>query len=158
MKYSPPCRTAAGRILLLIAFTAAFTCFCFGFGPQTPKAVALNCAGIVIAGTGTLVAIRGFFTRYTYFAEESDTPGEYDLVVVAALGKKERTVCRVSIRDAKILEDAGRGRRTYGYYPFFCEEKTYYIDPPEACGAYFVKIAADRTFLDYLIFCGAEKE
>ena len=158
MKYSPQCRTAAGRLLLLAAYAAAFACFCFGFGPQTPKAVALNCAGIVIAGTGTLVAIRGFFTRYTYFAEESDAPGGYDLVVTAAIGKKERVVCRVSIRDMKITGSAGRGRRVYAYHPFFCGKKICYLDPPEAMGAYLVKVAASDEFIDFLILCGAEKE
>ena len=158
MKYSPQSGTAAGRILLLVAYAAAFACFCFGFGPQTPLNVALNCVGIAAAGTGTLVAIRGFFTRYTYFAEESDAPGGYDLVVTAALGKKERTVCRVSIRGMKITGEAVRGRRVYAYHPFLCGEKTYYLDPPEAIGAYLVKIAANDEFIDFLTLCGAEKE
>ena len=155
-RFTPPRRLREGRLALFCAFAAAFVCFCFGFGARTPGGVALNCLGITVAGTAILLCARGFFTEYTYVAEESDVPGEYDFTVIASLGKRSRTVCRVSLRGCAVSKTRARGKKIYGYYPFFCGLDRYYLDSPEAAGEYLIAIAADAAFVSTLEAAGAE--
>ncbi len=156
-RFSPGRNLTAGRLILLLFLSAALICFCFGWGPQTPGRVALNCLGIILAGTGVLTVTRGFFTEFTYIIEESDgARGGYQLTVETAIGKRSGVPCRISL-DGAVIGPEHVPVKKYRYYPLCRGLRKTVIVPPESRGEYAVVIAADESFRQALIACGADE-
>ena len=158
VRFSPGRNLAAGRLILLVFLSAALICLCFGWGPQTPGRVALNCLGIILAGTGVLAVTRGFFTEFTYVIEEADgARGGYQLTVETAIGKRSGVPCRISL-DGAVIGAEPVPLKKYRYYPLCSGLKKTVIVPPESRGEYAVVIAADGEFRRALIAFGAEEK
>ena len=157
-RFSPGRNLTAGRLILLFFLSAALICFCFGWGPQTPLRVALNCLGIILAGTGVLVVTKGFFTEFTYIIEEADGGhGGYQLTIETAIGKRSGIPCRISL-DGAVIGPEPVPLKKYRYYPLCRGLRKTVIVPPESCGEYAVVIAADDSFIRALVSFGAEEE
>lgn len=155
-EYTPPQnkKAALGAALACILTGSAL---CLPYNPKNSLFFSvLLCMGIVFLFAGAFVFFRFVMMSFTYRIEQN-TDGTLDFCVICRIGKRLRTLCRVSLRDITGIYDSAQYKKLikksqftsrYSYCPL--TTKPYFLTLDNDDGSALIRFLSDKK-LAYII-------
>ncbi len=156
--HTPPCGDKVSRALTVALIALAAVLLVLGelFASLKPIFQAAGFGALLLA---VLFCTRFLLSGYTYSIELSDDGEEGDLVITENRGKARRTVCRVSVKGARLSRPQKKqSGRVYDYRPSPFIAEHYLFEVSERDGGGFIRFCPDEKIVNILRSLGCEVE
>ena len=151
--FTPKRKVKAAGALSLSLMIAAVVIYALSTMDIFAARAVLQLISVIFATAAIFILSKYVITSFAYTVCENDGGG-YDLLVSQVSGRKNVTVCRISIGDIKKIKHIKRGdkscKKAYNYSAELFARELLLLEINDEGSVFYVKLQPDKAFEDMI--------